>query len=91
MALSSGMRICTQTDFLVDRAPPHAIAPRVAAFFASQTNNIGTGAAAALLAALPVIIAYLFLQRYFIAGMVAGVEKTLFKCSTTLNKYRQKE
>ncbi|MGE4712751.1 maltose ABC transporter permease [Bifidobacterium breve] len=75
MAISSGIRICTQTDFLVDRAPPHVIAPRVAAFSASQTNNIGTGAAAALLAALPVIIAYLFLQRYFIAGMVAGVEK----------------
>ncbi|RDX25222.1 maltose ABC transporter permease, partial [Bifidobacterium breve] len=29
------MRICTQTDFLVDRAPPHAIAPQVAAFFAA--------------------------------------------------------
>ena len=32
-------------------------------------------AAAALIAVIPMLVAYLFLQRYFIAGMTAGAEK----------------
>lgn len=60
--------ILTDTD-------KQTIAPRVASFFASNSSNLGTAAAASLIAALPMIIAYLFLQKYFIAGMVAGAEK----------------
>ena len=33
------------------------------------------GAAAALMAALPIVVLYLFLQRYFIEGMVSGSVK----------------
>lgn len=51
------------------------IAPRVASFFSTNTNNLGIAAAASLIAAAPMVIAYLFLQRYFIAGMVAGAVK----------------
>ena len=38
-------------------------------------DSLGTAAAAALIAAAPMVIAYLFLQKYFIAGMIAGAEK----------------
>lgn len=51
------------------------IAPAIASFFAQQSSNLGAAAAASLMAAVPVLIAYLFLQRYFIKGMVAGAEK----------------
>ena len=51
------------------------IAPAIGSFFSSQTSNLGAAAAASLMGVVPVLIAYLFLQRYFIKGMVAGAEK----------------
>lgn len=51
------------------------IAPAIGAFFSTQSSNLGAAAAASILAFVPVLIAYLFLQRYFIRGMVAGAEK----------------
>jgi len=51
------------------------IAPAIASFFGSQSSNMGAAAAGALIAAVPVVVAYLFLQKYFIRGMVAGAEK----------------
>ena len=51
------------------------IAPTIGTFFASQGSNPGAAAAAALISVVPVLLAYLVLQRYFIKGMVAGSEK----------------
>ena len=51
------------------------IAPTIGTFFASQGSNLGAAAAASLLSVVPVLLAYLVLQRYFIKGMVAGSEK----------------
>ncbi|WP_353065086.1 carbohydrate ABC transporter permease [Arcanobacterium hippocoleae] len=51
------------------------IAPRVASFFSANASSLGLAAASALMSAAPIVIVYLFLQKYFIAGMVAGVEK----------------
>jgi raffinose/stachyose/melibiose transport system permease protein len=51
------------------------IAPAIGSFFSTQSSNLGAAAAASLMGFLPVLIAYLFLQRYFIRGMVAGAEK----------------
>lgn len=51
------------------------IAPAVASFFAAQGSNPGAAAAASLLSVVPVLLAYLFLQRSFITGMVAGAMK----------------
>ncbi|WP_313357437.1 carbohydrate ABC transporter permease [Microbacterium sp.] len=48
------------------------IAPAVAGFFAAQGSNPGAAAAASVLSVVPVLLAYLFLQRSFIRGMVAG-------------------
>lgn len=54
------------SNYLITDASMQPIAPRVASFFASNSNNLGVGAAAALMAALPIVVLYLFLQRYFI-------------------------
>lgn len=50
-------------------------APAIGTFFASQGSDPNAAAAAALLTVVPVLAAYLVLQRYFIKGMVAGAEK----------------
>ena len=63
------------TVYLLTDADKQTIARRVASFFAANSSNLGTAAAAALIAAAPMVIAYLFLQKYFIAGMIAGAEK----------------
>jgi raffinose/stachyose/melibiose transport system permease protein len=63
------------SSYILTDPDAQTIAPRVASFFSANTNNLGIAAASALIAAAPMIIAYLFLQRYFIAGMVAGAVK----------------
>lgn len=51
------------------------IAPAIASFFSVQSSNLPAAAAASLMAVVPVLVAYLFLQKFFIKGMVAGSEK----------------
>jgi raffinose/stachyose/melibiose transport system permease protein len=51
------------------------IAPAIGGFFSTQSSNLGAATAASLMGFVPVLVAYLFLQRYFIRGMVAGAEK----------------
>lgn len=51
------------------------IAPTIGTFFASQGSNLGAAAAASLISVVPVLAAYLVLQKYFIKGMVAGSGK----------------
>jgi len=51
------------------------IAPAIGSFFSTQSSNLGAAAAASIMGVVPVLVAYLFLQRYFIRGMVAGAEK----------------
>ena len=63
------------SGYILTDTSAQTIAPRVASFFAANSSNLGTAAAASLIAAAPMVIAYLFLQKYFIAGMVAGAEK----------------
>lgn len=78
VAILAGVAIWNEfalsTYFLREPAT-RTIAPAVATFFASQGSNPGAGAAAALLSVVPVLVAYLFLQRNFIKGMVAGAVK----------------
>lgn len=47
----------------------------VAAFFSQQSNNLGGATAAALIGMLPIVILYLFLQKYFIKGMLDSAVK----------------
>lgn len=63
------------SSFILTDPAIRTIAPSIASFFSAQSSNLGAAAAASLLAVIPVLVAYLFLQRYFIKGMVAGSEK----------------
>jgi raffinose/stachyose/melibiose transport system permease protein len=62
--------------FILTDPEVQTIAPAVGSFFSNQgSSNLGTAAAASLMALAPVLIAYLFLQRHFMKGMLAGAEK----------------
>jgi len=47
----------------------------VSSFFAQSSSNLGAAAASALIAILPISMLYLFLQRYFVQGMVDSAVK----------------
>ncbi len=47
----------------------------IASYFSQTTSNVNAAAAAALLAILPIVLAFLFLQKYFIQGMVDSAIK----------------
>lgn len=47
----------------------------ISSFFSQTTSNLNAASAAALLAILPVVILFLFLQKYFIKGMVDSAVK----------------
>ena len=61
--------------FILTKPDVQTIAPAIASFFSTQSSNLGAAAAASLLALVPVLVAYLFLQQWFMKGMVAGAEK----------------
>ena len=63
------------SSFILTDPALRTIAPSIASFFSAQSSNLGAAAAASLLAVVPVLVAYMFLQRYFIKGMAAGAEK----------------
>lgn len=63
------------SNYIMTDPSMQMIAPAVAKYFAQQSGNTGLGAANALIGVIPVLVAYLFLQRYFMKGMVAGSEK----------------
>lgn len=47
----------------------------ISSFFSQTTSNLHAASAAALLAILPVCLCFLFLQKYFIKGMVDSAVK----------------
>lgn len=47
----------------------------ISSFFAMTGSNLNVAAAGAMMAVLPMIIVYLFLQKYFVQGMVDGAVK----------------
>lgn len=61
--------------YLMRSPEMRTIAPATATFFSTTSSDVGAAAAASLLSALPVLVVYLVLQKYFIRGMVAGSEK----------------
>lgn len=61
--------------YLMRSTDLRTIAPAIGSFFATSSSDLGAAAAASLISVLPVLVAYLVLQRYFIKGMVAGSEK----------------
>ncbi|WP_052505306.1 carbohydrate ABC transporter permease [Frigoribacterium sp. MEB024] len=63
------------SSYISSSTPMRTLAPAVAVFFSSQGTNIGAAAAAALIGLAPILIAYLFLQKYFVKGALAGADK----------------
>lgn len=47
----------------------------ISSFFSEYSSNLNAASAAALLAVIPVVVAFLFLQKYFIAGLTDGAVK----------------
>lgn len=47
----------------------------MAGFFGENANNLHLVAAAAIMAMLPMVILFLALQKYFIAGLSSGAVK----------------
>ncbi|WP_022885578.1 carbohydrate ABC transporter permease [Glaciibacter superstes] len=63
------------SGYILTAPEMQTIAPAIASFFSVQSNNLPAAAAASLMAVLPVLVAYLFLQKFFIKGLVTGAEK----------------
>lgn len=61
--------------YMLTTSDMRTIAPAIGAFFSQQSSNLGAAAAASLIGLAPILVAYLFLQRYFMKGMLAGAEK----------------
>jgi raffinose/stachyose/melibiose transport system permease protein len=60
--------------FLQDKSM-QTVTVSLASFFGQNQNNMNLVAAAAILAMLPMTILFLFLQKYFIAGLASGSVK----------------
>ena len=61
--------------FFLQSTEAKTVTVSLAAFFSQYTNNVGWVASGSLLAALPIIVLYLFLQKYFISGLSSGAVK----------------
>ena len=61
--------------YLLRSPSVRTIAPTISTFFSSSGSDLGPAAASAIISVIPVLIAYLALQKYFIKGMVAGSGK----------------
>jgi raffinose/stachyose/melibiose transport system permease protein len=79
VAILTGVAIWNEyalSAFILTDPGVQTIAPAVAGFFSQQgSSNLGAAAAASLMGLAPVLVAYLFLQRHFMKGMLAGAEK----------------
>ncbi|MBH0230659.1 carbohydrate ABC transporter permease [Halobacillus yeomjeoni] len=60
--------------FLQDK-DAHTITVALSQFFSQYSNDVGLVAAGSLLGMLPMVIVFLFLQKYFIAGLSSGSVK----------------
>ena len=61
--------------YMLQSPKPRTIPLAIASYFSQTTSNVNAAAAAALLAILPIVLAFLFLQKYFIQGMVDSAIK----------------
>lgn len=61
--------------YLLQAPEKRVVTLAVSTFFAQSSSNLGAAAASALIAILPIAILYIFLQKYFVQGMVDGAVK----------------
>jgi raffinose/stachyose/melibiose transport system permease protein len=65
----------TFSVFFLQKPELRTITVALSSFFGTYSSNIGWVAAGSFMAALPMIVTYLFLQRYFITGLSSGAVK----------------
>src|SRR5262249_7372791 len=63
------------SSYILTGSDVRTLAPTIATFFSTQGSNVNAAVAAALIGVVPMVLAYLFLQRYFMKGALAGAEK----------------
>jgi len=63
------------SSYIMTSMDMRTLAPAIATFFGANGSNANAAVAAALIGVVPMLIAYLFLQKYFVKGMLAGAEK----------------
>lgn len=62
--------------FFLQSTRMHTLTVALSAFFSQFTSNLSWVAAGSLMSMLPLTLLYLFLQRFFIAGLSAGAVKS---------------
>lgn len=61
--------------YMLQKPSMKSVSLAISSFFSQTTSNLNAATAGALLAILPVILMFLFLQKYFIKGMVDSAVK----------------
>ena len=61
--------------YILQSSSMRTVTLAISSFFSQTTSNLNAASAAAFLAILPVVICFLFLQKYFIKGMVDSAVK----------------
>lgn len=61
--------------YILQSSKMRTVTLAISSFFSQTTSNLNAASAAALLAILPVTVCFLFLQKYFIKGMVDSAVK----------------
>ncbi|MCR6095032.1 carbohydrate ABC transporter permease [Salipaludibacillus agaradhaerens] len=61
--------------FFLQDSSVHTLTVTLSNFFGENQNNLNLVAAAALMASLPMIIVFLFLQKHFVSGLSSGAVK----------------
>lgn len=61
--------------FFLQKPEIRTITVALSGFFSKYNNNVGWVAAGSFMAAIPITLVYLFLQRYFIQGLSSGAIK----------------
>lgn len=60
------------SGYIMSSRQMQTVPPAIASFFSMQGGNLGAATAASLLSLIPVVAAFLFLQRYFVQGIVGA-------------------
>lgn len=61
--------------YMLTSSDKRTITTAVGSFFSQNGSNLGAATAAALIGVVPIVVAYIFLQKYFMKGMVDGAVK----------------
>ncbi len=63
------------SNYILTSETTRPLAPAIAGFFGASGANINAAVAGAIMGVVPVLIVYLFLQKYFMKGMMDGAVK----------------